>query len=246
MRSGKIYVVGMGPGNEEHMSIRCRKVLSEVEYIVGYKKYIQLIKHLPNISGECIEGVMKKEVDRCREALDLAEKGHSVALVSSGDSGIYGMAGLVLELIEHEGRSVDCEIIPGITAAHAAASRLGAPIMHDSAYISLSNLLTEWELIEKRIKCASEGDFVITLYNPKSKGRPDLIDKARDIMLKFKSAQTPVGIVKKAMRDGETIVITTLEDMLKESIDMMTVIIVGNSRTKIFGQSMVTPRGYEI
>jgi precorrin-3B C17-methyltransferase len=156
------------------------------------------------------------------------------------------MAGLVLELIEHEVRSVDCEIIPGITAAHAAASRLGAPIMHDSAYISLSNLLTEWELIEKRIKCASEGDFVITLYNPKSKGRPDLIDKARDIMLKFKSAQTPVGIVKKAMRDGETIVITTLEDMLKESIDMMTVIIVGNSRTKIFGQSMVTPRGYEI
>lgn len=246
MISGKIYVVGMGPGNEEHMSIRCREVLSKAEYIVGYKKYIQLLRHLPNISGECIEGVMKKEVDRCREALDLAQKGHSVALISSGDSGIYGMAGLVLELIEHENRDVDFEIIPGITAAHAAASRLGAPIMHDSAYISLSNLLTEWSLIERRIKCASEGDFVITIYNPKSKGRPDLIDKARDIMLEYKSPKTPVGIVKKAMRDGESIVITSLEDMLKESIDMMTVIIVGNSKTKVFEKCLVTPRGYEL
>lgn len=245
-KKSKIYVVGMGPGGESTMSIQCRQILREVDYIVGYKKYIQLVKELSDIKGTFIEGVMKKEIERCQEAIDLGLKGNQVAVVSSGDAGVYGMAGLVLQLVAEQKLDIEVEIIPGITASTAAASLLGAPIMHDSVTISLSNLMTDWELIEKRITYASMGDFVISLYNPKSKGRPELINRAQELMLEHKSPNTPVGIVRQAMREEQSVVLTTLGQMLDEEIDMFTTVIIGNQKTYISEGKMITPRGYQI
>lgn len=245
-KTGKLYVIGMGPGGESTMSVRCAKLIREVEYIIGYKKYIQLLKDLDGIKGKCIEGVMKKEIDRCQDAIELAKRGNSVAIISSGDSGIYGMAGLILELLADQKSKLSVEIVPGITASTAASALLGAPIMHDSVSISLSNLLTDWELIEKRITYASMGDFVISLYNPRSKGRPNLINIAQKLMLEYKSPKTPVGIVRQAMREEESVIITTLDKMLEEEIDMFTTIIIGNQKTYVNGNKMITPRGYKI
>jgi len=193
---------------------------------------------------------MRQEVDRCAKAVELAQEGRTVAVICSGDPGIYAMAGLVFEVLSRQPSAVsrqlvNVEIIPGIPALSSCASRLGAPLMHDFASISLSDLLTPWELIEKRLEGAAAADFVIVIYNPKSKGRQDHIKKARDIILKHRSPGTPVGIVKGATRDNETVAITDLKNMLDNEIDMQSTVIIGNSNTFTWQGQMVTPRGYE-
>lgn len=239
---GKIYVVGLGPGNKENMTFRAYDVLKNSDIIIGYKTYIDLIEGMfPD--KKIIKSYMKKEVARCEETLKLALEGNIISLISSGDAGVYGMAGLMLEIA---GDQVEVEIVPGITSANASASLGGAPIVHDSVNISLSNLLTDWELIKKRIDLASQGDFVITLYNPKSSGRPELINEARDIMLKHKRKDTPVLIARNVGREGENYDITTLDKMLDYEINMFSTVIIGNSKTKVLNNKMITPRGYKV
>ena len=239
---GKIYVVGLGPGNKENMTFRAYDVLKNSDIIIGYKTYVDLIEGMfPD--KKIIKSYMKKEVARCEETLKLALEGNIISLISSGDAGVYGMAGLMLEIA---GGQVEVEIIPGITSANASASLGGAPLVHDSVNISLSNLLTDWELIKKRIDLASQGDFVITLYNPKSSGRPELINEARDIMLKHKRKDTPVLIARNVGREGENYDITTLDKMLDYEINMFSTVIIGNSNTKVLNNKMITPRGYKV
>ncbi len=242
---GKIYIVGIGPGSREHMSARAVEVIMAADIVTGYKTYTRLVAEFVN-KGKIISSAMKQEVSRCRHALTLAQGGKSVALVSGGDPGIYGMAGLMLEIIARENAPVDVEVVPGITSLSAAAALLGAPVTHDFAVISLSDLLTDAELIAKRLECAALGDFVVCIYNPQSAARTALIRRAREILLQSRDGSTPVGIVRNAMRDGESRVITTLKDMLDHPIDMTTVIIVGNSKTCVAGGRIITPRGYSI
>lgn len=237
----KFYVIGIGPGAPEEMTIRAKQALAEADMIAGYGTYIDLVKPLfPD--KEYLQNGMTGEIKRCQLALEKAKEGKTVAMVSSGDSGIYGMAGLVLELAQ--GMEIDVETVPGITAAASGASLLGAPLMHDFAVISLSDRLTEWDLIVKRLNNAAEADFIIVLYNPRSKGRPDHIDKAREIFLQYKSASTPVGIVKNIGRTGETVILTTLGEMNIEDVDMFSTVFIGNRQTYIKDGKMITPRGY--
>jgi precorrin-3B C17-methyltransferase len=241
----KIYVVGLGPGGIEDMTPRARKAIEDSDLIIGYSTYVRLVQdYFPG--KQFINSGMKREVERCRLVLEKAQEGNSVALISSGDSGIYGMAGIMLEVAAKSGSDIPVEVIPGITAASAAAAILGAPIMHDFAVISLSDLLTPWELILRRIECAAQGDFVICIYNPKSKTRTDYIDIARDVIMKHRPGSTPVGIVRNAGRPDQNYSISTLEDMLQHEIDMFTVVIIGNSKTYIDGGKIITPRGYEV
>lgn len=223
--------------------------------IIGYKTYLDLIQDLIK-SKKIMSSGMRQEVDRCSKAVELAREGNRVAVICSGDPGIYAMAGLVFEIIKgrkenvgENGHSpmpaIDVNVIPGIPALSACAARLGAPLMHDFASISLSDLLTPWELIVKRLEAAASADFVIVIYNPKSKGRPDNINRARDIILKHRPAHTPVGIVKAATRDNEKVIVTDLKDMLEKEIDMQSTVIVGNSQTYIWNDRIVTPRGYD-
>jgi precorrin-3B C17-methyltransferase len=237
----KFYVVGIGPGCPEQMTIQAKQALEEADIIAGYGTYIKLVRPLfPD--KEYLQNGMTGEVKRCEMALEQAQAGKTVAMISSGDSGIYGMAGLVLELAK--GMNIDVVTVPGITAASSGAALLGAPLMHDFAVISLSDRLTEWDLIEKRLHAAASADFNIVLYNPRSKGRPDHIAKAREIFLQYKSAETPVGIVKNIGRDGESAQITTLGEFDIEQVDMFSTVFVGNSQTYIDGNKIVTPRGY--
>ncbi len=228
------------------MTVEARRAIESAEVIVGYKTYIKLIEKLIQPNAEVFSGVMGKEVDRAKVALTKALEDKSVAVVSSGDPGVYGMAGIVLEVAYHQKAKIPIEIIPGVTAATAAASRLGAPLVTDFAVISLSDLLTPWESIEKRLHAASEADFVIVLYNPQSEGRKEPLAKAYQIMLKHKKPETPVGIVKAAGRKGEETLITMLKELLSYEVDMATTIIVGNSTTKVLGNRLITPRGYDI
>ena len=242
---GKVYIIGIGPGEEEYMTQAARNGILESNIIIGYKTYIDLIR--PLIEGkEIIDSGMKKEVERCNLAIDLAEKGNTVALVSSGDPGIYGMAGALLEVKGQRNSDIETEVVPGITAVSAAAATLGAPLMHDFAIISLSDLLTDWEVIKKRIHMAGDGDFVIGIYNPRSKGRVTQIEDARNILLQYRKKDTPVGIVRNAKRAGEEMVITTLDEMLDHHIDMFSMVIIGNSNTFVENGQMITPRGYHI
>ena len=243
MNKGKIYVVGIGPGNMEDISIRAYNTLKNVDIIAGYITYVDLVKDEFSEKEFYVSG-MKKEIDRCEKVLELAKEGKKVALISSGDAGIYGMAGIMIEVAL--GSGIEVEIIPGITSSVAGASLVGAPLMHDQAIISLSDLLTDWEVITKRIDRASDGDFVISLYNPKSKGRTEQIVEAREIMLKYKVATTPVALLRHVGREDENYTLTTLEDMLNHEIDMFTVVIVGNSKTYVKDGKMITPRGYHL
>lgn len=222
-------------------------MLKEADLIIGYKTYIELIKDI--IEGkEIISSGMKKEVERCTFAIEKAREGRYVALVSSGDPGVYGMAGLALELIAKQGLSdkPEVEIVPGLTAATAAASSLGAPLMHDFAVISLSDLLTPWEVIEKRLKAAAKGDFITVIYNPVSTKRTEQIKVARDIFTKYRTLSTPVGIVRNAKRGAEEVIRTDLEHFLEFPMDMFTVVIIGNSKTYATDEHIITPRGYGI
>ena len=209
MSKGKIYVVGIGPGNMEDISVRAYKTLKNVDVIAGYITYIDLVKDEFKEKEFYVSG-MKKEIDRCEKVLELAKEGKTVALISSGDAGIYGMAGIMIEVAL--GSGIDVEVIPGITSSVAGASLVGAPLMHDQAIISLSDLLTDWEVITKRIDRASDGDFVISLYNPKSKGRTEQIVEAREIMLKHKAPSTPVALLRHVGREDENYTLTNLDE----------------------------------
>ncbi|WP_238883540.1 precorrin-3B C(17)-methyltransferase [Clostridium sp. YIM B02551] len=237
---GKLYVVGIGPGGIEHMSLRAKEVVEKSDIIVGYNKYIDMIKSIVK-DKEIYSNGMKGEEERCREALKLSKE-KNVALISTGDSGIYGMAGLILELRGNE----EVEIIPGITASSAAATILGAPLMHDNCNISLSDLMTDYEDIKKRVKLAAEGDFIISLYNPKSKGRPHYLKEAIEIIKEFRGENTPVGVVKNALREGQEYWITTLKDFIDEEVNMFSIVIIGNSKSFIKDGFFITPRGYKL
>ena len=241
MSNGKIYVVGIGPGKKENMTFRAYEAMENSDIIVGYKTYVDLVKeYYPG--KEMKSSAMTKEVDRCTEVLELARQGKTVSLISSGDAGVYGMAGIMLEIADE---NMEVEVIPGITATNAAAAIAGAPIMHDYATISLSDLLTDWELIKKRLELAAQGDFVVSIYNPKSRGRVTQIEEAREIMMKYKPRSTPVAIVRNAGREDERYILTTLEKMLDHEIDMLTIVLIGNSNTFVKNGKIITPRGYE-
>ncbi len=242
-------MVGTGPGAVDLITPRARQAIKSSNVIAGYKTYIRLIKELVSDSQEILSSSMMQEVERCRSALEAASEGKTVTLVCSGDPGIYAMAGLVFELCkraEENGRpyGAEVEIIPGIPALSASAAILGAPLMHDFASVSLSDLLTPWELIEKRLEAAATADFVIVIYNPKSKRRTEQIKRAQQIILQHRKASTPVGIVSAATRDDESVTLTTLDRMTECEINMQSTVIVGNSSTFSWHGRMVTPRGY--
>lgn len=240
----KIYVVGLGPGCYEQLTIRADRALQGADLIVGYTVYVDLVKaYYPE--KECLTTPMKKEADRCRMAFEEANKGKKVAMVCSGDAGVYGMAGLMYEIGEAY-PEVELEIIPGITAALGGGSVLGAPLTHDFAVISLSDLLTPWEKIECRLQMAAQGDFSICLYNPSSKKRHDYLQKACEICLQYKSPDTVCGLVKNIGREGEKAQILTLGELKDTAVDMFTTVFIGNSQTKVVNGKMVTPRGYKI
>lgn len=241
----ELFVIGIGPGSERHLTAEAINCLKSSDIIVGYKAYLKQVAEF--IEGkETFTSGMKKEVERCTKALDLANEGKKVAMISSGDAGIYGMAGPILELQTKHYKDVKVKVVPGITAMNTGAAALGAPMMHDVAMISLSNLLTPWEVIEKRIKLAGEADFVISFYNPRSHGRPDLLRKAFDFLLEVRSPETPVGVVRHAGRDAEEIMIGNLGDFDDTLVDMNSVVIVGNSHTYVREGRMITPRGYTL
>jgi len=225
------------------MTLAASEVLAKVDVIIGYKTYLELIPEF--LEGkEVLSSEMMKEVDRCRKALENAAEGKQVALVSGGDPGIYAMAGLVFEMAKEADYSCTIEIIPGLAAINSCAARLGAPLMHDFAAVSLSDLLTPWEVIEKRLEAVAVADFVTAIYNPRSKRRTKQIIRAREIFLSHRDPKTPVGIVTAATRENEKIVITTLEEMLEQEIGMQSTVIIGNSQTYTWNDLMITPRGY--
>ncbi|BDR69142.1 precorrin-3B C(17)-methyltransferase [Clostridium tetani] len=237
---GKLYVIGIGPGGLDHMTLKAVKAIQESEIIVGYTKYIDMVKSLIE-NKEVVSTGMKGEVERCKKALELS-KDKIVSIISTGDAGIYGMAGLILELKKDE----EVEIIPGVTASSSAASVLGSPIMHDNCNISLSDLMTPYELIKSRVELASKGDFVISLYNPRSKGRPHYLRECIDIIKKHRKGNTPIGVVKNALRDGEEVTITDLDNFDDEIVDMFSIVIIGNSQSYIKEGKLITPRGYSL
>ncbi|SFE51540.1 precorrin-3B C(17)-methyltransferase [Alteribacillus iranensis] len=248
MATGKIFVVGFGPGDEAHMTHRAKDAIVESDSVIGYKTYMDLVSHLIK-DKEIVRTGMTEEVSRAREAVRQAESGKKVAVISSGDAGLYGMAGLVYEvLMEQEWREEDgigVEIIPGVSAINSCASLLGAPVMHDACTISLSDHLTPWELIKKRVEAAAQADFVIALYNPKSGRRTRQIEETQRILLKYRDPKTPVGLVKSAYREREHIVMTDLARMLDYEIGMLTTVIIGNNSTFYYDGKMITPRGYQ-
>ncbi|MEV2279663.1 precorrin-3B C(17)-methyltransferase [Paenibacillus larvae] len=240
-----IYVVGIGPGERKMMTGEALEAIQNADVIVGYITYIRLIEELIR-DKEVVKTGMRKEIDRCQEAVNIAKTGKTVAVISSGDAGIYGMAGLILEILEKEKEPIGVEIVAGVTASIGASVRLGAPLMHDFCHISLSDLLTPWEVIEKRVKLAAEADFVVCFYNPRSKGRADHLKHALEIMMTYKSPETPIGIVKDVGRKEERKILTTMDEINYEDVNMTTMVIVGNKETYISGDRMITPRGYTL
>ncbi len=223
-----------------------REALERARAVVGYKTYMELVDPDLLVGKDTLSTGMKGEVERCRAAVKKCLEGKDTALVSSGDAGIYGMAGLALEVLEGEGAGglVEVEVIPGIPALAAAAALLGAPLMHDFAVISLSDLLTPWEAIRRRTTAAAEADFVIVLYNPRSRKRQWQLARALEIIMASRGPQTPVGVVRNAAREGQSATITSLSELDPETVDMLSIIIAGNSTSRVMGGRMVTPRGY--
>ncbi len=242
---GKLYIVGTGPGDLENLTPKAISILRSSDFIVGYKTYINLIKPLIE-DKEILAYGMKEEVERAKIAIKKALEGNVVSLISGGDPGIYGMAGLVLEILSKNSLDLEIEIIPGISALNACASLAGAPLMNDFVAISLSDRLTPWDVIEKRLHLAGKGDFVIVLYNPKSKGRKEHLSKAKNVLLSYRKSETPVAIIKEAFRKNQEIILTTLKKIDLYPIDMQTTIIIGNSNSFIFKNWLITPRGYEV
>ena len=241
----KIYVVGIGPGSIEQMTERAKSAMLDSDVIAGYTVYIDLVKpHFPE--KKFMVTAMKKEVERCKLAVEEALKGQTVSMISSGDAGVYGMAGIMYQVAAQYAPNMEIEVIPGITAACSGAALLGAPLIADFAVISLSDLLTPWEKIEKRLACAALGDFSVCIYNPSSIKRHDYLQKACDIMLQHQRADVPAGIVRNIGREGEAYEITTLQELRDKKVDMFSTVIVGNSQTQVINNKMVTPRGYKM
>lgn len=243
--NGMLYVVGIGPGSPDHMTIKAANVLKNADIIIGNSTYLDQISHLVT-SQQVIRSTMGHEVERAKKSILMA-RDNTVAMVSGGDSNIYGMAGLVLEVARHENSQVDIEIVPGVTALSAVASLLGAPVVTDFAVISLSDLLTPWDTIEKRLHATTEADMVIGIYNPKSRQRNNNFQKAVEIIRRSREDSVPVGIVKNALRsEGESVIVTTLGKALEydDEVDMRTTVIIGNSESGIWNSRIITPRGY--
>lgn len=240
----KITVIGIGPGNQGDMTSRAIEVLREAHTIVSYNYYIPFIAHLLKNDAEIVSNGMKQERRRIEKAFEIAESGHDVCVISSGDAGIYGMAPLVYEMLRERGAEVEVEIVPGISAFQKAASLLGAPVGHDFCVISLSDLMTPWALIEKRIRAAVDADFVTAVYNPKSTGRYWELHRLKELFLAGRSPETPVGYVRQAGREEETVKVTTLREFDPEDVDMFTVVIIGNSNSYLWEGHITTPRGY--
>lgn len=239
----KLYVVGIGPGAYEKMTMEAAEALKNSDVIIGYTVYVDLVKnHFPG--KEFLTTPMKKEVDRCVMAFEEAKKGKTAAMICSGDAGVYGMSGLMYEVgVNYP--EVELVIIPGVTAATGGAAVLGAPLIHDFCVISLSDLLTPWEKIEARLLGAAQADFVVCLYNPSSKKRHDYLEKACNLMLQYKSPDTVCGIVGNIGREGEAAQVMTLEELKTTKVDMFTTVFIGNSQTQNINGKMVTPRGYK-
>lgn len=238
----KLYVIGIGPGGENEMTLRAVRALEQCDCVAGYGLYLDLINGLLD-GKERIQTGMTREVDRCTAARDAALAGHTVAVISSGDAGVYGMAGLMFEVCQAHSE-IEIEVIPGITAACSGGAVLGAPLTNDFCVVSLSNLLTPWETIEKRLHAAAQGDFCLCLYNPASKKRTDHLQKACDILLAERDPKTPCGLVRNIGREGETFQLLTLGELRDTSVDMLTTVFIGNSVTEVISGRLVTPRGY--
>ena len=249
MLDGKLYIVGVGPGHHDHMTYRAKQVIEESDTIVGYETYVNIVQDL--IEGKDVyRYAMTQEVDRAHQCIDLAKSGKIVSLVSSGDPGIYGMAGLIYEMLAESDwdpkNGLPVEIIPGISALNSCASIIGSPLMTDFAVLSMSDLLVPWEIIVKRVEAAAQGDFVIVIYNPSSKKRIHQLQDTVKILLKYRKPTTPVAIIKGAFRDSQTVVLTDLENLTNHSdkLGMITTVIVGNSSTYNYKDLMINPRGY--
>ena len=239
-----LYVVGLGPGKQEGMTLAADSALRESDIIIGYSKYVALVRpYFPEKTY--MDTGMTRETERCRKALETANEGRTTALVCSGDSSVYGMAGLIYEM-SVDFPAVSIRVIPGVTAALSGGAILGAPLGHDFAVISLSDLLTPWETIEKRLHCAGQGDFCISLYNPGSHKRTDYLQKACDILLQYRSGNTVCGLAHDIGRDGEWCELTTLSQLRNTAVDMFTTVFIGNDQTRVIAGKMVTPRGYRL
>lgn len=239
----KIYSVGIGPGGEQYITPQAIEAIQQADVVIGYKFYVELIQHLLT-RQETFDTGMKKERDRALEAFRIAQEGKCVAVISSGDSGVYGMASLLLEMKVEKAFDVEIEVVPGISAMMSAAARLGAPLAHDFCSISMSDLLTPWGTIDKRIHAAAIGDFITAVYNPKSIQRFWQLERLRQVFLEHRSGDTPVGIARQVGRDDESIRVTTLAEFNVDEVDMFTVVIIGNSQTFEADGKMITPRGY--
>lgn len=244
MDMGKIIVAGIGPGSQEDITLAVLDAVREADAIVGYKYYFQFIEPFVKEGCECIDTGMKKERERALQAFELAEQDKNVVVISSGDAGLYGMAPLIYEMKQERHSDIEIYTLPGISAFQKAASLLGAPIGHDVCLISLSDLMTPWKVIERRIKAAAMGDFVTAIYNPKSHGRYWQLYRLQELFLKERSKETPVGYVRQAGREEQEIKVTTLGAFDPEDVDMFTVILIGNSQSYIVDGKMITPRGY--
>lgn len=247
---GKLYIVGVGPGHHDHMTFRAKEAIAESDTIVGYTTYVNLVEDL--ITGKDVyRYAMTQEVERAHQCIELAKSGSIVSLVSSGDPGIYGMAGLIYEVLAKSGWNPDAdlpvEIIPGVSALNSCSAIIGSPLMADFAVLSMSDLLVPWEIITKRVESAAAGDFVIVIYNPASKKRIHQLQDSRNIILKYRKPETPVAIIKGAYRDSQTVILTTLDDLPKHSehLGMISTVIVGNSSTYTYKDLMINPRGYK-
>ena len=244
MNKGKITVVGIGPGNRDDITPAALSAIRQSDVIIGYNYYFQFIQDIIHPDTQCIDTGMKREKIRAEEAYKYASEGKTVTVISSGDAGIYGMAPLMYEMKRERACEVTLEVLPGISAFQKAAARLGAPVGHDFCVISLSDLLTPWEKIEKRIRAAASADFVTAVYNPKSEGRYWQLYRLKEIFMQEREATTPVGYVRQAGREEETVKITTLADFDPEDVDMFTVVLIGNSQSYEWEDHLVTPRGY--
>ena len=244
MKPGKIIVAGIGPGSEADITPAVIAAIQQADIIIGYKYYFQFITHLLHPGAECIDTGMKREQARAAQAFGYANEGKTVCVIRSGDAGIYGMAPLIYEMKRETDSDIAIEVLPGISAFQKAAALLGAPIGHDFCVISLSDLMTPWERIERRIQAAADADFVTAIYNPKSEGRYWQLHRLKEIFLQVRDPQTPVGFVRQAGREEQQITRTTLADFDPEAVDMFTVILIGNSQTYLYADRMITPRGY--
>lgn len=244
MKQGRIIVAGIGPGSASDITPAVLEAVAQSDIVVGYNYYFQFIKSYLRPETRCIDTGMKREKLRAQQAFEMAEEGNTVCVISSGDSGIYGMAPLIYEMKRDRGSDIEIEVLPGISAFQKAASLLGAPIGHDFCIVSMSDLMTPWERIEKRIKAAADGDFITAVYNPKSEGRYWQLYRLKEIFLQYRDAATPVGFVRQAGREEQNVTVTTLGEFNPEDIDMFTIVIIGNSQSYIYDNHFITPRGY--